>query len=194
MQFSRCHLDANQCELLFPSDSSLWCTNRSLTLKRRVLKGRWPPGKRCGAPAKSMTWMKQTDEGKWKWLGCELWQAVRNQCQLLWMGNRCWANEKRKKERRKDLSFFIRHPRIINCVQAFWWGWRKPQDTWLASRCAGGQWNTKTGEKQKQKKVVLLGDKVEELLGATDKEGRWTQKWSKNWKMSRCVSLTLWLY
>lgn len=93
-------------------------------------------------PAKTMTWMKQMDEGKWKWLGCDLWQGVQNQCQLLWMGNRCWVSEKKK----EFLFFCNHHPRIINCMQAFWWGWRKPQGTWLALQCAGGQQKHRRGE------------------------------------------------
>lgn len=44
----------------------------------------------------------------------------------------------KKKEKRKKHTFFIRHPRIINRVQDFWWGWRKPQDT----SNHRGQWDT----------------------------------------------------
>lgn len=139
--------------------SSLWCKTKPQTGvldSKRGVEGSTAIRKTMQASAKSMTWMKQMDEGKWKWLGCDLWQAVRNQCQLLWMGNHCWANEKKKEK--KELTFFIRHPRIINRVQAFWWGWKKPQDTWLTSHRRGEQWNTEW--RNRTKKGVLLGDKV----------------------------------
>lgn len=59
---------------------------------------------------------------------------------------------KKKKKRRKKLFFlwvfFIRHPRIINCVQAFWWGWRKPQT--LDSHPCAQEDSEAQREKQKQ--------------------------------------------
>lgn len=109
--FKRSHLDANQSELSFPhflhSDAKQSHKQKFETLKTGV-EGSTAIRKTMRASAKSMTWMKQMDEGKWKWLGCDLWQAVRNQCQLLWMGNRCWANEKKKK--REERSRFFFHP------------------------------------------------------------------------------------
>lgn len=51
------------------------------------------------------------------------------------------AAELMKKKGERTHFFLIRHPRIINRVQAFGRGWRKPQDTWLTSHHReGGRW------------------------------------------------------
>lgn len=120
-------------------------TNGSLRLKRRVLKGRRPSGKRC-RPLPNLwhewnKWMKENENG---------WGVISGRQSETSANYYEWETaaelmKKRTKKKERTHFFFIRHPRIINRGQAFWWGWRKPQDTWLTSHRKGGQRHTKRG-------------------------------------------------
>lgn len=141
-------------------------TNGSLRLKRRVLKGRRPSGKRC-RPLPNLwhewnKWMKENENG-WGVISGRQCETIANYYE--------WetAAELVKKKGRKNSLFFIHHPRIINRAQAFWWGWRKPQDTWLTSHHRGGRWNAERGKKKK-KRGLLLGNEVEFLVTVSYKK------------------------
>lgn len=136
-------------------------TNGSLKLKRRVLKGRRPSGKRR-RPLPNLwhewnKWMKENENG-WGVISGRQCETSANYYE--------WETAaelmKKKKKQKKELTFFIRHPRIINRAQAFWWGWRKPQDTWLTSHHRRGRWNTQRGkiEAKKEEGVLLRGTKL----------------------------------
>lgn len=117
-------------------------TNRSLRLKRRVMMGRWPLGKQCGPLPKLWhewnKWMKENENG-WGVISGRECRTSANYYE--WETAAEWV-----KKRKNSFFFCNHHPRIINCMQAFWWGWRKPQGTWLALQCAGGQQKHRRGE------------------------------------------------
>lgn len=135
-------------------------TNGSLRLKRRVLKGRRPSGKRC-RPLPNLwhewnKWMKENENG-WGVISGRQSETSANYYE--WETAAELMKKRTKKKERTHFFFSIRHPRIINRRQAFWWGWRKPQDTWLTSHRKGGQRHTKRGGEWEQQKEVYRGTK-----------------------------------
>lgn len=139
----------------------------SLGLKRGVLKGRRPSGKRR-RPLPNLwhewnKWMKENENGRGVISG--------RQCKT--SANYYEWETAAELMKKKELTFFIHHPRIINHGQAFWWGWGKPQDTWLTSHCKGGQWHTKRGRRRRNKRRFIGGQSRVLVTFLLRKEHKW---------------------
>lgn len=180
-------MDANQCELLFPHILHSGAKTKPQTgvrdSKGGVLKGRRPSGKRC-RPLPNLwhewnKWMKENENG---------WGVISGRQRKTSANYYEWKTAAElMKKKKKEVSFFIHHPRIINCSQAFWWGWRKPQDTWLTSHTAEEDSETQRGgelEATTKKKAVLFRDTV--LV--TVCHGRGKRGETKN-RVKRCVKI-----
>lgn len=155
-------MDANQRELLFPHFASLRCKTKPQTGVWDSKEGCWRVDghqENDAGPCQiydmneTNGWRKMKMVGVWSLAGsaktganCYEWETA--------------AELMKKRKEKKELTFFIRHPRIINRVQAFWWGWRKPLDTWLTSYRRGGRWGE---HRSKKKREFCWGTKLKFL-------------------------------